>query len=65
MCQVYYVRGFIELIYFVAVAFNQGQFMHTGWADLGGTTHLYWNGSGSSAAVSLRYSERNGADDAR
>ena len=38
MCQVYYVPGFIELIYFVAVGFNQGQFMHTGWADGGGDT---------------------------
>lgn len=36
MCQVYYVRGFIELIYFVAVGFNQGQFMHAGWAGGGG-----------------------------
>lgn len=35
MCQVYYVRGFIELIYFVPVDFNQGQFMHTEWADAG------------------------------
>lgn len=24
MCQVYYVRSFTELIYFVAVCFNQG-----------------------------------------
>lgn len=42
MCQVYYVHGFIELIYFVAVGFNQGQFMHTGWADGGGTLVLEW-----------------------
>lgn len=27
-CQLYYVCGIIELIYFVAVAFNQGQFLH-------------------------------------
>lgn len=33
MCQVYYVCGFIELIYFVTVSFNQGWFMHNGWAE--------------------------------
>lgn len=52
MCQVYYVRGFIELIYSVAVGFNQGQFMHSGWADEGG---------GSTSERKQLYSERNSA----
>lgn len=30
MCQAYYVRGFIERIYSVAVCLNQAEFMHTG-----------------------------------
>lgn len=43
MCQVYYVSSFIELIYFVAVAFNQGCFTQTveGWSGgwVGGNLH--------------------------
>ena len=51
MCQVYYVRGFIELIYFVADGFNQSQLRHAGRADGGG--HLYWSGFGTRAIGSL------------
>lgn len=32
MCQVYYVSGFIELMYFVVVCFNHGWFIKSGWA---------------------------------
>lgn len=68
MCQVYYVRGFIELIYFVAVGFNQGQFMHTGWADgeVWGALVLewVWLKSNSKCGVTQYCSERNRADEA-
>lgn len=57
MCQVYYVRGFFELIYFVAVSFNQGQFMHIGWPiQLGGGG---WGGGIYCSITSLREQYHN------
>lgn len=65
MCQVYYVLSFIELIYFVAVGFNQGQFMHTGWAVVGelrGT--CTWNKTGSQYERNKCCSEKTSAYEA-
>lgn len=69
MCQVYYVRGFIELIYFVPVSFNQGQFMHTGWAEGEGggeegvVLEWAWLLCHSASEWNQLYSERNSADE--
>lgn len=53
MCQVYYVSSFIELIYFVAVAFNQGCFTQTveGWSGGGGWGGVTCTGVGVMHAV--------------